>query len=84
VSRPFPTKATHPHKAVPATDFVAAYRWSKDLVSFLAGAAADGAGTTVTFTTQTDTPSPGFTTVTASIPGTATSRRFFRVGVTQN
>lgn len=74
---------THPQNATPASDLTASYRWSKDLASFLASGAADGAGTTVTFTTQANTPSPGFTTVTATVTGTATSNLFVRVNVTQ-
>jgi hypothetical protein len=75
---------THPKSASPASDLTASYQWSKDLGSFLAGGATDGAGTTVTFTTQADTPSPGFTTVTATVTGTGSSRLFSRVGVIQN
>lgn len=54
---------THPKNATPA--------------SFPAGGATHGAGTTVTFTTQPNTPSPGITTVT----GTAASKLFVRVNV---
>jgi hypothetical protein len=75
---------THPKSASHASDLTASYQWSKDLGSFLAGGATDGAGTTVTFTTLADTPSPGFTTVTATVTGTGSSRLFSRVGVTQN
>ena len=74
----------HPQNATPASDLTASYQWSKDLASFLGGGVADGSGTTVTFTTQTNNPSPGFTTVTATVTGTATPKLFFRVGVTQN
>ena len=45
---------------------------------------ADGAGTTVAFTTQADTPTAGITTVTATVNGTATSKLFVRVNATQN
>jgi hypothetical protein len=75
---------THPQNATPASDLTASYQWSKDLASFLGSGAADSAGTTVTFTTQADTPSPGFTKVTATVTGTATQKLFIRVGVTQN
>jgi hypothetical protein len=75
---------THPQNATPASDLTAGYQWSKDLASFLAGGATDGAGTTVAFTTQTNTPSPGFTRVTAKATGTATPKLFIRVAVTQN
>jgi methionine-rich copper-binding protein CopC len=74
----------HPKSATPASDLTASYQWSKDLGGFLAGGATDGAGTTVNFTTQADTPSPGFTTVTATVTGTGSSKLFSRVGVTQN
>jgi methionine-rich copper-binding protein CopC len=75
---------THPQNATPASDLTAIYQWSKDLASFLAGGATDGTGTTVTFTTQADTPTPGFTKVSATLTGTSTSTLFIRVGVTQN
>ena len=74
---------THPQNTTPASDLTASYRWSKDLASFLANGATDGAGTTVTFTTQANTPSSGITTVTATVTGTATSKLFVRVNVTQ-
>ena len=74
---------THPQNATPASDLTASYRWSKDLSSFLANGATDGAGSTVSFTTQADTPSPGITTVTATVTGTATSKLFVHVMVTQ-
>jgi hypothetical protein len=74
---------THPQSATPASDLTASYRWSKDLASFLASGATDGAGTTVSFTTQANTPSSGITTVTATVTGTATSNLFVRVNVTQ-
>jgi hypothetical protein len=74
---------THPQNATPASDLTASYTWSKDLASFLANGATDGAGTKVDFTTQADTPSPGITTVTATVTGAATSKLFVRVNVTQ-
>ena len=74
---------THPKNATPASDLTAAYTWSKNLSAFLATGATDGAGTTVTFITQTDTPAAGITTVTATVTGTATSKLFVRVNVTQ-
>lgn len=75
---------THPRNAAPAGDLVASYRWSKDLVTFHAGAATDVAGTTVTFTTQADSPTPGITTVTATVTGTAVNKLFVIVQTTQN
>jgi hypothetical protein len=74
---------THPQNATPASDMTASYSWSKDLASFLASGATDGAGTTVAFTTQANTPTAGITTVTATVSGTATSTLFVRVNVTQ-
>jgi fibronectin-binding autotransporter adhesin len=73
---------THPQNAAPASDLAAAYTWSKDLATFLANGATDGAGSTVSFTTQANTPSQGITTVTATVTGTATSKLFVRVVVT--
>jgi hypothetical protein len=74
---------THPKNATPANDLTASYTWSKDLASFLASGATDGAGTTVAFTTQANTPTAGITTVTATVTGTATSTLFVRVNATQ-
>jgi methionine-rich copper-binding protein CopC len=74
---------THPQNASPASDLSASYSWSKDLASFLASGATDGAGTTVAFTTQANTPSLGITTVTATVTGTAAGKLFVRVNVTQ-
>jgi len=73
---------THPQNATPASDLTAAYTWSKDLATFLANGATDGAGSTVSFTTLANTPSPGITTVTATVTGTATDKLFVRVVVT--
>ena len=74
---------THPQNASPAADLTASYRWSTDLATFNLGGATSG-GTTVNFTTQANTPSPGFTRVTATVTGTAASKLFLRVNVTQN
>jgi methionine-rich copper-binding protein CopC len=74
---------THPQNASPATDLTASYRWSTDLSTFHLGGATSG-GTAVNFTTQANTPAPGFTRVTATITGTATNQLFVRVNVTQN
>jgi hypothetical protein len=73
---------THPQNVSPATDLTASYRWSTDLATFHLGGGTSG-GTTVNFTTQADTPSPGITTVTATITGTAANKLFVRVSVTQ-
>jgi hypothetical protein len=75
---------THPRNASAAGDLVAAYRWSKDLVTFHADGATDGAGTKVDFTSQPDTPTSGITTVTATVTGTAINKVFVIVQVTQN
>ncbi len=75
---------THPQNATPADDLTATYRWSKDLATFHDNGATDGEGTTVNFTAQTDTPSAGTTTVTATVLGTSTDRLFVGVEVTQN
>ena len=74
---------THPQNASPVSDLTASYSWSNDLASFLVNGATDGAATKVDFTTQPNTPSPGITTVTATVTGTATSKLFVRVNVTQ-
>jgi hypothetical protein len=75
---------THPQTGTIADDLSAAYRWSKDLQSFNADGAADGAGTQVDFAVQLNTPQAGTTTVTATVTGTATDRIFVDVEVTQN
>ena len=72
---------THPQNATPADGVTAAYRWSKDLATFRNGGLTDGAGTTVSFSTVTNA---GVTTVTATVIGTATSKLFVDVKVTQN
>jgi hypothetical protein len=75
---------THPQNSTPASDISVAYLWSKDLVTFNASGATDGAGTTVTLTTQLDTPAVGTTTVTATVAGSSTSKLFVNVEVNQN
>jgi methionine-rich copper-binding protein CopC len=57
------------------------YRWSTDLATFHPGGATSG-GTTVNFTTEANTPSPGLTRVTATATGTLPSRLFVDVRVT--
>ncbi len=49
--------------------------------SFPAGGATDSAETTVNFTTQPNTPSPGITRVITTVTGTADSKLFVRVNV---
>ena len=72
---------THPQNSSPATDLSASYRWSTDLATFHLGGQTSG-GTTVNFTTEADTPSPGFTRVTATVTGTLPDRLFVDVKVT--
>jgi hypothetical protein len=74
---------THPQNATPASDLTAAYQWSKDLATFNAGGVTDGDNTKVDFTTLLDTPVAGTTTVTATVSGTATSKLFVNIKVTQ-
>ncbi len=70
----------HPQGS-PATDLSTSYRWSKDLATFhLGGATSDG--TTVNFSTEANTPSPGFTRVTATTSGNLPNRLFVDVLVT--
>ncbi len=72
---------THPQNANPATDITPRYRWSSDLSTFHLGGSSSG-GTTVAFTTEVNTPSSGFTRVTATASGTIPPRLFFDVRVT--
>jgi hypothetical protein len=72
---------THPRNATPAIDLTATYRWSTDLATFHQYGETSG-GTTVNFTTEANTPSPGFTRVTATATGTLPSRLFVDVKVT--
>jgi uncharacterized sulfatase len=74
----------HPRNPNPPAELSAAYRWSKDLVTFHAGGAADGDGTRVDFSAQPDAPSPGLTTVTAAVSGTATGKLFIVLEVSQD
>jgi hypothetical protein len=71
---------THP-QGILASDLQAKYRWSTNLSAFHLGGATSG-GTTVNFTTQANTPSSGFTRVTATVTGTQPDRLFFDVIVT--
>ena len=72
---------THPQNASPAADLTATYRWSADLATFHLGGVTSG-GTTVNFTTEANTPSPGLTRVTATALGTLPERLFVDVKVT--
>jgi methionine-rich copper-binding protein CopC len=71
---------THP-QGTPITDLTASYRWSTDLSTFHLGGQTRG-GTTVNFTTEANTPSPGFTRVTATATGTLSDRLFVDFQVT--
>jgi autotransporter-associated beta strand protein len=73
---------THPQNATPASDLTATYQWSKDLATFYGSTVSDGS-TTVTLTPALNTPVAGTTTVTASVTGTATSKLFVNIKVTQ-
>ena len=75
---------THPLNATPADDISAFYEWSTDLQAYHADGASNGAGSTVNFSTQLDTPTVGMTTVTATLTGTVPDRWFVRLGVSQN
>jgi autotransporter-associated beta strand protein len=72
---------THPQNPTPASGITAAYRWSKDLTTFLNGGGTDGDGRTVNFNAVTNA---GITTVTATVTGTAASKLFVQVKVSQN
>lgn len=72
---------THPMNASSASDLTANYRWSNDLATFQLGGVTSG-GITVNFTTEANTPSPGFTRVTATATGTIPDRLFVHVEVT--
>ena len=74
---------THP-QGIPANGLNAAYQWSKDLVTFYADAATSGDNTTVNFDVQPNTPDPGTTTVVATVTGSAASKLFVNVSVTQD
>ncbi|NJM54774.1 MAG: hypothetical protein HC841_01545 [Verrucomicrobiae bacterium] len=52
---------THPQGSL-AADLSAAYRWSKDLVTYHDSGVTEGGGTRVDFSTQPNTPSAGITT----------------------
>ena len=74
----------HPQNAAHADDVSAFYEWSTDMETYHSHGASNGAGTTVSFSTQLNTPQAGMTTVTATITGTETSQLFVRLGVMQN
>lgn len=70
----------HPQNATPASDITPSYLWSTDLANWHASGEADG-GSTVTFTASTNDPTPGITTVSGAITGTAPSKVFARIRV---
>ncbi len=74
---------THPQNATPASDVSApVYSWSTDLQTFHADEASSG-GITVDLEAAPNDPSPGTTTVTATITGTVPAKLFVNLGVTQ-
>ena len=73
---------THPPTGTLADDLTAAYRWSVDLDNFFADGVADG-GVQVDFVATPDTPSPGTTTVAATVTGPVPDKLFVDVEVTQ-
>ena len=75
---------THPQAAIHADDISASYEWSTDLLTYFADGSSDGMGTTLSFSTQFDTPVVGMTTVTATITGATFNRFFVRLTVTQD
>jgi hypothetical protein len=72
---------THPQNPSPASDLTATYRWSTNLTNFHLNGGTSG-GTTVNFTAEPNTPSPGLTRVTATATGTLPDRLFVDVKVT--
>ena len=70
---------THPQGTL-ASDLGATYRWSTDSTAAHLGGQTSG-GTTVNFTTEANTPSPGFTRVTATVTGVIPARLFVDVRV---
>jgi autotransporter-associated beta strand protein len=72
---------THPQNATPAYDLTTSYRWSTNLTTFHPGGTTSG-GTTVTFNTEPNTPTPGVTRVTATATGSLPARLFVDVRVT--
>ncbi len=67
----------HPQNPIPLEDFSAAYVWSTGLETFFADGASNGEGTTVNFSSSPNTPSPGITTVTATLGGPVVPELFF-------
>lgn len=71
---------THPRGTM-AGDLTATYLWSTDLVTFH-GDGAEVGGTTITFTAASGTPTPGISTVTATVMGNPVSKLFIKIAVT--
>ncbi|PXA04643.1 hypothetical protein DDZ13_05580 [Coraliomargarita sinensis] len=74
---------THPQSGELASDLTATYRWSTDLETFSNDGDSFG-GTTVVFTAETDSPTAGTTSVTATVSGTLVDKLFVDVEVIQN
>lgn len=68
----------HPEATSPPSDVNKQYVWSGDLENFHNDGQEFG-GTTVNFTTSSDTPTAGITTVTATITGTEPEKLFVSV-----
>lgn len=72
----------HPEADPALIDVTGSYEWSLDLTTWNASAATEG-GTTVTIAPLQNDPTPGTTTVTATIIGTEPAKLFVRAVATQ-
>ena len=70
----------HPQSTI-ASNLRISYRWSTDLKTFHLGGASSS-GTSVTFTTEANTPTAGFTRVTATTSGVIPKRLFVDIVAT--
>ena len=73
---------THPQTGTLAEDLTATYQWSVDLANFFADGVEDG-GVQVDFVATPNSPSPGTTTVVATVTGPVPVKLFVSVKVTQ-
>lgn len=73
---------THPQTGTLADDLTATYQWSVDLANFFADGVQDG-GVQVDFVATPNSPSPGTTTVVATVTGPVPEKLFVSVKVTQ-
>lgn len=76
-------QATHHEGATLTSDISAKYQWSADLTNYQ-DAGITRNGTSVSFTKQLNTPSPGLTTVTINVNGTIPPNLFVRLKIKQN